>query len=148
MEAPRRTLAGRAARADDGTFDGDARERGQSPVGGKTVIVPKTQRPGSAPADLIDAVLLVPPPPERPRLSYKALLIAEGYRVTEADNVEAAITVAARGAALDRKAVVAYDDWLRPLKVLGVPVVLLGEGWEARLKDSCGEPSVEVGNAA
>lgn len=119
------------------------------------MIVPKTQRPGSAPADLIDAVLLVPPPPERPRLSYKALLIAEGYRVTEADNVEAAITVAARGAALvfvpcsqDRKAVVAYDDWLRPLKVLGVPVVLLGEGWEARLKDSCGEPSVEVGNAA
>ncbi|HET9050482.1 MAG TPA: hypothetical protein VFO60_02200 [Candidatus Dormibacteraeota bacterium] len=115
----------------------------------------ETHDAGSA-ADLIEAVLLVPQDDERERCSFKALLIAEGYRVTEVHDVEAAATgVAARDAALvfvpcsqRLRALVTFRDSLRPLQTLGVPVVLLGEGWEARLRDSRSGPSLETDDVA
>lgn len=114
--------------------------------------VGETHEPGSARADLIEAVLLVPPDDERARFSYTALLIGEGYRVTEVHDIDAAAaSIATHDAALvfvpcsqRRRALVTFHDTLRRLQAFGVPVVLLGEGWEARLRDSRCGPSLET----
>ena len=108
----------------------------------------KTDQLAPAPAELIDAVLLVPSDAGHARSSYAALLVAEGYRVTEAHDVEAAVVaVAAHDAALvfvpctqRGRALATLHDTLRPLKAIGVPLVLLAEGWEARLRDGRRSP--------
>ena len=108
----------------------------------------KTDQIAPAPAELIDAVLLVPSDAGHARGSYAALLVAEGYLVTEAHDVEAAVAaVAAHDAALvfvtctqRGRALTTFHDTLRPLKAIGVPLVLLSEGWEARLRDGRRSP--------
>ena len=116
----------------------------------------KTDQSESAPVDLIDAVLLVLADATRGRRSYVELLVDEGYRVTEAHDVEAAVAgIAAHNASLvfvpcrqRGRALVTLLETLRPLRALGVPVVLLGEGWEARIRDTRSEPEHSVSPGA
>ena len=102
---------------------------------------------GGPDSDAVDALLIAPD--SRISARFASLLLQEGYRVRVVDSVAAAIE-----AANEFNAVVAFApassfiggpnsrdvfllrEQLRPLSSNGVPVVVLGDGWESRVADA------------
>ena len=110
-------------------------------------------RPHGRCADGIDVVLVIPSEATQASWSTHALLVAEGYRVTVAHDREEmlrAIVVAnaaivfVPSSAYGRDAV-AVRRALHPLESVAVPIVILGEGWDTRMREHRGDaPSVAV----
>jgi hypothetical protein len=100
--------------------------------------------PGS---DALDALLIA----AEPRISawFASLVVREGYRVRVVDSVATAMAAASEHSVdiafasapsfvvgTNRTDVSLLLDQLRPLSSSGVPVVVLGDGWESRVADA------------
>lgn len=110
-------------------------------------VVDSANAAGEPGSDALDALLIAAD--SRISDQFASLLAREGYRVRVVDSVAAAMAAASEHnvdiafapassfvAGMNRRHVFLLREQLRPLSSSGVPVVVLGDGWESRVADA------------